>query len=52
MSLSKDMREKVGEPNTTFDDLLFNDWHVSLYVSISELLVLNSSCISKFAQVV
>ena len=52
MSLGEDVSKEVGESETAFDYLLLKDWNVCLNISIRELLVLNSSYISKFASVV
>jgi len=46
------MGEQLGESNTSFDNLLFDHRYISADIVLGEFLVLDSSIIGKFANVV
>ncbi len=46
------MGEQLGESNTSFDNLLFDHRNISTNIVLGEFLVLDSTVICKFANVV
>ena len=45
------MGEQLGESNTSFDNLLFDHRNISTDIVLGEFLVLDSTIIGKFANI-
>ena len=45
------MGEQLGESNTSFDNLLFDHWNIRPDIVLGEFLILDSTIIGKFANI-